>query len=89
MRVLPRHDDALGTHPGSCDALPRGAWKPWVNGPGFVRTAAVRCPVCSALFCLADHRIGAEGTVSPSIVCPYGCGFHEFVRLAGWEPHTG
>lgn len=32
------------------------------------------------------HAVAPDGTVSPSDVCPaQGCGFHEFVRLDGWE----
>ncbi len=35
---------------------------------------------------LADHAIAADGTVTPSLVCPDGgCDFHEHVRLVGWE----
>lgn len=34
---------------------------------------------------LADHEIAADGTVSPSLVCPHErCDFHDFVRLEGW-----
>jgi hypothetical protein len=33
---------------------------------------------------LSLHRIAADGTVSPSLVCPYYCGFHDYVRLVGW-----
>lgn len=33
------------------------------------------------------HQVAADGTVSPSYVCPVtGCGYHEFVRLIGWDP---
>ena len=33
------------------------------------------------------HSVDVLGNVSPSYVCPYaGCGFHEIVRLADWEP---
>lgn len=34
------------------------------------------------------HRVGADGTLSPSYVCPVGgCSFHDYVRLVGWgEP---
>lgn len=32
------------------------------------------------------HKVGADGTVSPSYVCTVGgCGFHEFIRLVGWD----
>lgn len=31
------------------------------------------------------HTIAADGTLSPSYVCPReGCSFHDFVRLEGW-----
>lgn len=34
---------------------------------------------------LTGHRIGSEGTVSPSVRCRHeGCDFHEFIRLVGW-----
>mgnify|MGYP001576936534 CR=1 FL=1 len=35
---------------------------------------------------LSDHDIAEDGTVSPSVVCTSpGCGFHESVKLDGWE----
>ena len=35
---------------------------------------------------LTGHRIGSDGTVSPSVRCRHdGCGFHEFVRLLDWN----
>lgn len=35
---------------------------------------------------LNRHTIQDDGTVTPSVVCPLtGCGFHEFVKLEGWE----
>ena len=34
---------------------------------------------------LVTHSIAADGTVSPSAVCPVeGCGFHESIRLLDW-----
>ena len=46
----------------------------------------VSCPTCGQVGTL-DHEVAADGTVSPSLVCPRdGCAFHEYVRLAGWEP---
>lgn len=34
----------------------------------------------------AVHKIAADGTLSPSYVCPReGCTFHEFVRFEGWS----
>jgi hypothetical protein len=35
------------------------------------------------------HKIAADGTVSPSFVCPHpGCGFHEFIVLSGWPGNS-
>jgi len=39
--------------------------------------------------CLSSdlHQVAADGTVTPSAVCPVtGCGWHEFIRLLGWTP---
>ncbi len=34
---------------------------------------------------LSDHEIAADGSVTPSVVCPEtGCDFHEYVKLNGW-----
>lgn len=32
------------------------------------------------------HSVSSDGTVSPSYVCPYGCPFHEMLRLESWSP---
>jgi hypothetical protein len=35
---------------------------------------------------LTGHRIAADGGVYPSVVCQApGCGYHEYVRLLGWD----
>lgn len=41
-------------------------------------------------FGLASHKILPDGTVKPSVVCPYGngCNFHEFIKLVGWDKIT-
>lgn len=31
------------------------------------------------------HRVLRDGWLMPSLVCPYSCSFHEFVRLVGWK----
>lgn len=50
------------------------------------RAATVTCPD-GHTFTLLDHTIADDGTVSPSVVCPYmGCIFHEFAKLEGWKP---
>ncbi len=36
---------------------------------------------------LSDHTIAADGTVSPSLVCPEpGCSWHVTAKLVGWKP---
>ena len=53
------------------------------------RSAMVACPGCGQLASLSEHAIAADGTVSPSLICPYdGCSFHEWVRLEGWRGCT-
>jgi len=45
----------------------------------------VQCPQCN--YCAAlQHEIAPDGTVTPSVECPSGCGFHTNVRLTGWVP---
>jgi len=35
---------------------------------------------------LSNHHIGSDGTVTPSVQCPQGCGFHEEnLRLESWR----
>ncbi len=41
------------------------------------------CP-CGILGYLENHAIDARGYVTPSVVCPENCGFHEFIQLEGW-----
>lgn len=71
------------------DGWAPGRWRRWKHpvfpGPVHHDTAGLQCPTCGRLFCLANHAIAADGSVSPSVVCPHpGCSFHEFVRLLGW-----
>ena len=50
------------------------------------RSASVTC-TNGHTATLTDHTIAEDGTVSPSLVCPYeGCEFHEYVKLEGWHP---
>lgn len=65
-------------------SAPAGTYIRWLYLPERW-TAAFRCPGCGRLFCLADHRIDGQGIVSPSVVCPYGCGFHVMMRLEDWS----
>jgi hypothetical protein len=47
------------------------------------------CPGCNAPMSLQSprqrgHDIAQDGTVSPSVGCPQ-CGYHEFIKLEGWQ----
>lgn len=56
-------------------------WRP------FGKNAIFICPNGhDGLLSTNDHQIADDGTVSPSVVCPYDCTFHEFVRLLEWTP---
>jgi len=72
----------MNGYPQSNDYLP-GTWK-GLKLQGGQRSATVTCPVCGQTCTLIDHQIDPDGTVSPSLVCPYDCGFHEFIKLEGW-----
>lgn len=48
-------------------------------------TAVMSCPKCLYAGYLDGHEIAQDGTVTPSCVCPRNCGFHDMVRLSGWE----
>lgn len=68
-----------------------GTWRGARLADGH-RTATVSCPGCGRAASLSDHEIAVDGTVSPSLVCPYAddperpCAFHDHVRLEGWAP---
>jgi hypothetical protein len=60
-----------------------GTWE--LSARSGAPTALVCCPWCRQWASLSSHTISADGTVSPSLVCPApACGFHDHVRLAGW-----
>lgn len=72
----------MKNYPHSNDYLP-GTWKGVVsNGP---RKAFFSCPTCGRLGSLIDHEIADDGTVTPSVVCSYDCGFHEYIVLKDWN----
>lgn len=61
-------------------------------GPGeYFRGAAdltLGCPLCRALISLevgGEKKVDDKGHLTPSVICPFGCGFHAFVILVG-EP---
>jgi len=73
---------------GGFASIPPLSWDYWLWGIGpFVKTVIVCCDrghVGTAS--PAIHSIAADGTLSPSWVCPFkGCTWHEFARLEGWE----
>lgn len=46
-----------------------------------------KCPGCAVEVGVGrrHHTVGPNGDVNPSAICPH-CGFHGWVRLAGWVP---
>lgn len=71
----------MNSYPQSNDHLP-GTWKGLQTTKG--RKASFTCPNCGQIGSLSDHKITSDGIVLPSVVCSYGCGFHEFIQLSGW-----
>ncbi|GAF75621.1 unnamed protein product [marine sediment metagenome] len=61
----------------------KGQW--WGLDWGTKRTATIVCPDCG-FTAVVRHDIADDGTVTPSVVCPEDCGFHEMIKLEGWEP---
>jgi len=82
----------------------RGCWHgavgivdPWKGEPEplLKRIAIMCCPACGKDCSLADHTVGVDGMITPSVVCPTkvdppsigvlcSCGFHDHVKLIGW-----
>jgi len=68
-----------------------GTWRPLktIEGP----SAVVCCAKCGCSSTLTRHTIAADGTVTPSLGCPWekhgmpACGWHVFVKLEGWAEH--
>jgi hypothetical protein len=59
----------------------RGHW-----AVGLRRRVMIWCPKCGMRSYL-DHEIAGDGTVTPSVVCPWrGCDWHVHVKLDKWEP---
>ncbi len=70
--------------PNELDA-PRGSWWRASLSPIVV---SLKCPSCGRSMCI-PHAIAADGTVTPSVICPYeNCGWHVFVRLGGWSLYS-
>lgn len=67
----------------ACDDAPRGTW--WKTG----ELVSIKCALCGRCATLRSsqggHAIAADGTASPSVVCPYdACSWHVFVKLVDW-----
>lgn len=75
-RVLIPHTN---DHRGGANIQPSPAW--WLDEDGFV---LMRC-ACGELAGLNNHAIEANGDVNPSIFHDWGCGWHVFGTLLGWE----
>jgi hypothetical protein len=69
----------------------RGAaqWQGARGGSTHRRVALVSCPVCARILSLSGHTIQDDGKVLPSVVCPFSCGFQDFVSLEGWHGASG
>ena len=58
----------------------KGEWRDTDKG------ALVCCPGCGKIGSLAEHTIDPDGTVTPSLVCPFAhCDFHDMAKLADWQ----
>lgn len=62
--------------------LGKGTWGLRVLDGGPV--AVFNCPDCGLTAYLEEHAIDNAGNVTPSLVCPGACGFHDHVNLRGW-----
>lgn len=46
------------------------------------------CPICKCSFGLRPssvHTILDNGEITPSVICPNGCGFHTWMTLKDWR----
>jgi hypothetical protein len=69
----------------------KGTWHPSIARPALgppIVNAIICCPTCGRDAALSRHSIAADGTVTPSCVCPEGCGFHDHVKLVDWDPNA-
>ena len=62
-------------------------WRFPVPAPVHLHAVAC-CPSCGRRMSIASrvHSVSEDGTLAPSLVCPYACDFHVFARLDGWVP---
>lgn len=62
-----------------------GSWNYLLNKEEGIQSASFVCLECGTFGVLEEHEIAADGTVSPSVVCP-NCSFHQHIKLDGWDP---
>lgn len=74
----------LREYAGPVRSRPRATWKPLKMADGTL-SATVSCPGCGQVSALNSHAIGADGQVSPTLTCPYRCGFHDHIALINWR----
>jgi len=78
--AIPRQSVTSTTDIESTDFFAAGTWRQ-TN-----KSVWLTCPNGHSDV-LDDHTIADDGTVTPSVVCPYdGCDWHVHVRLEGWSP---
>ncbi len=77
-----------------CDGAPRGSW--WIHGETDrnPEVVSIKCALCGRCATLrrgegghySGHTIATDGTVSPSIVCPFAptCAWHVWGKLSDW-----
>lgn len=67
------------------DSWASGSWRSWKQpifpGPVLRDTVAITCLGCGKAMCLPNHTVAADGAVQPSVVCPFACGWHVFLKL--------
>jgi hypothetical protein len=64
----------------------KGEWRGAKHSVEGTRSALACCPSCGKICSLLSHTIDPDGTVTPSLVCPFdNCEFHDFVKLADWR----
>lgn len=62
----------------------RGTWYPVKGG-----RVLWFCPACGQAKALVPHKIYADGTVLPSVVCgAKSCEFHDYVTLEECQPEV-
>lgn len=56
--------------------------------PGWARDHPIAIFTCpgGSTGSLHDWTVDDDGTVTPSVDCRCGCGFHEFIQLEDWNP---